>query len=72
MTQERIKITKYIDYPDWERLEINNKWSKWTIEDYNDGTIGIECDGDDQTNTLCLTQDELKQVIEFLQSKIIK
>ena len=72
MTQERIKITKYEDNPEWNLLEINDKWTQWTISSYSDGNVEIESwDKREGINKhLFLNQEELKQVIEFLQSKV--
>ena len=72
MVQERLEVVKYENKPEWNRLEIKGKWIKWTISSYSDGDVEIEAAGDDTTRYLILNQDELKQVIEFLQSKIIK
>lgn len=72
MVQERLEVIKYENKPEWNRLEIKGKWTEWTISSYSDGDVEIEATGDDTTKYLILNQDELKQVIEFLQSKVIK
>jgi len=69
MQEERFKFTKYEGKPEWDRIDIQQELSQWSIRGYSDGDVGIECVflG---TETLFLNQDELKQVIEFLQSKV--
>lgn len=69
MSNERFEVTKYEDHPEWDRIDIKKKWSEWCIECCKDGDISIECRIDDNTNTLFLNQDEVKQLIEFLQEK---
>jgi hypothetical protein len=69
MQEERFKVTKYEDRPEWDRIDIQQELSQWSIRGYSDGDVGIEC-GFLGTETLFLNQDELKQVIEFLQSKV--
>ena len=71
--QERFKTTRYEDYPEWDRIDIKQKWSEWSIESYLDGDIEISCSTDSSfAESLILDQDELKQLIEFLQSKVRK
>ena len=72
MTQEKIKFIKFENTPEWNSLEINQKWSQWNINSCGDGDVEIECCADNNNVHLFLNQDELKQVIEFLQSKVIK
>jgi hypothetical protein len=69
-SKERFKFTKYEGKPEWDRIDIQQELSQWSIRGYSDGDVGIECVflG---TETLFLNQDELKQVIEFLQSKLL-
>jgi hypothetical protein len=69
MQEKRFKVTKYEDRPEWDRIDIQQELSQWSIRGYSDGDVGIEC-GFLGTETLFLNQDELKQVIEFLQSKV--
>ena len=66
----KLEITKYETNPEWDRIDIKQTSSEWCIESYLDGDVSIECSTDDGSNTLFLNQDELKQVIEFLQSKV--
>ena len=71
MTNERFKVTKYEDNPDWDRIDIKQKWSEWTIEGHSDGDVEFSCYADDNSSeSLFINQDELKQLIEFLQSKV--
>ena len=71
MQEERFKVTKYEDHPDWDRIDIQQELSQWSIKGYPDGDVGIEC-AFLGIETLFLNQKELIQVIEFLQSKVIK
>ena len=73
MTDERIQIIKYKNNPEWNVLEINTKNTQWSISSHLDGDVDIECyNFNTYGSVLILNQDELKQVIEFLQSKVIK
>lgn len=73
MANERIKIIKYESTPAWDTLEIKSKWSEWAISSDSNNDVEIMCDDlGVSSNCLILNQDELKQVIEFLQSKVIK
>ena len=72
MQEERFKITKYEDRPEWDRIDIKQKYSEWTIDSCLDGDVEIHCSSDDNSYSLFVNQDELKQLIEFLQSKVIK
>jgi len=54
----------------WETLHIRRKWQSWEIQQCHDGDVEISCEGTEGTNSLFLSQDELKQVIAFLQSKV--
>jgi hypothetical protein len=66
----KLEITRYETNPEWDRINIKQKWSEWIIEGCLDGDVEIHCSTDDSSNSLFLNQDELKQVIEFLQSKV--
>ena len=72
MQEERFKVTKYEDHPDWDRIDIKQKYSEWTIDGCHDGDVEIHCSSDNSSYSLFVNQDELKQLIEFLQSKVIK
>lgn len=54
----------------WEALHIEQKWDTWEISQHSDGDVEIRCEDDEGSKTLFLTQEELKQVIKFLQSKV--
>ena len=71
MTEERFVITKYENNPEWDRIDIKQKWSEWGIEGHLDGDVEFSCyTNDGGNNSLFVNQDELKQLIEFLQSKV--
>jgi len=70
MKEERFVVTKYENNPDWDRIDIKYRWSEWTIDGCLDGDVEIHCCHDNEACSLFLNQDELKQVIEFLQSKV--
>jgi hypothetical protein len=64
-----------------ERIEIINNtafikgdykgdYSEWMIEEEADGGVSIGCEHSDGHDYLFLNQTELKQLIEFLQTKI--
>ena len=61
-----------------ERMEIINgtafikgKHAVWTIDEIIcDGEVCIECEHRDGNDALYLNQTELKQLIEFLQTKL--
>ena len=73
MQEERFTVTKYEDRPEWDRIDIKQKWSDWTIDGCHDGDVEIACHTNDSgAHSLFINQDELKQLIEFLQSKVIK
>lgn len=70
MQEERFKITKYENNPEWDRIDIKQKWSEWSIESHLDEEVIVTCSTNDGENHLFLNQEELKQLIEFLQSKV--
>ena len=63
-----------------ERIQIINdtafiqahNGNDWRIKEYADGEVGIRCEhrDDSECASLFLNQTELKQLIEFLQSKV--
>jgi hypothetical protein len=65
----KLEITKYKGKPERDKIEIKRYWADWTIEGCLDD-VEIHCSNDNGSNSLFLNQDELKQVIEFLQSKV--
>ena len=66
----RFTVTKYQDHPEWDRIDIKQKHSEWSIDSCHDGDVEIHCCSDDNAYSLFVNQDELKQLIEFLQSKV--
>ena len=69
MTKIKSKIYKSIS--EWNSMEIKQTWSTWNISSHPDGDVEIECYTDDnRTEVLILNQDELRQVIAFLQTKL--
>jgi hypothetical protein len=66
----KLEITRYEGKPEWDRIDIKQKWSEWCIQSYPSGDVEIECLTNDGSNNLILNQEELKQFIEFLQSKV--
>lgn len=66
---DRITEINY-DIKEWNSMSIRCKWSTWNINSYSDGDVEIECETSDGSEHLILNQDELKRVIEFLQSKL--
>lgn len=67
--KQRFKYIKYKETPQWDRIDIQQELSQWSIKGYPDGDVGIEC-AFLGIETLFLNQKELIQVIEFLQSKL--
>ena len=65
-----LEVLKYESNPEWDSLVVKQKWSTWTMSGYVDGDVEVCCDTDEGSTSLILTQDELKLVIEFLQSKV--
>lgn len=69
MSEKKINILN----PDteYEIMEIKNKWDKWEISSVDkDGDVEISCDSEIISYCLYLNQDELKQVIAFLQKQV--
>jgi len=67
----RIKINTYESNPEWNLLEIKQNWSTWYVSSFVDGDVEIECYTDQNgSEHLILNQDELKQFIAFLQTKV--
>jgi hypothetical protein len=55
----------------YETLHIRRRWSTWEIQQDYAGDVEISCEESGACAAhLSLSQDELKQVIAFLQSKI--
>ena len=70
MTQSRIRITS--DPTMWgEQLTIAGKYPKWIIDSADpEGNVDITCELNDNHHYLFLSQDELKEVIAFLQKQV--
>lgn len=68
------KMTTVNEGTDWEMLQMTGKWATWTIDKIDrDGDVEIMCEPSDTSstsNSLFLTQDELKLVIAFLQKQV--
>jgi hypothetical protein len=68
MIGDRIKI--HNEGQKYEMFEINGKWAQWSIDSVNkNGDVFIECCDGNNVSTLALSQNELKQVLEFLQKQ---
>jgi len=70
MTQPKMTIIN--EGTDWEMLQMEGMWATWTIDKMDrDGDVEIMCeDKTSGSNSLFLTQDELKLVIAFLQKQV--
>lgn len=68
----RIKITEYEFSPEWNSMTIEQRWSTWEVSSHSDGDVEISCteNSTNDTEHLILNQDELKQFIAFLQTKV--
>jgi hypothetical protein len=67
-----IKIIKFESNPVWNTMEIKGKWNSLEISSYSDGDVELEFSTSEDTGHIILNQDELKQMIEFLQTKVTK
>jgi hypothetical protein len=56
----------------WETLQIRSTWDTWEIAKCHNNDVEISCDNDEGTTLLHLNQAELKQLITFLQSKVVQ
>lgn len=74
MNNERIQITRYKSVPEWDHMTVNDKWTELNISSYPAGDIEfITTQREDNACTsIFFNQTELKQLIEFLQSKVIE
>ena len=79
MENKRIKIERYDDRPDWDMLSITDGEERayetptWEFEaGERDHVVIRRFSEEEGSRSLMFTQEELKQVIEFLQSKLIK
>ena len=67
---ERIRLNTYETNPDWNSLEIKSNGETWGISSYTDGEVEIECHYGNGSEHLILNQDELRVLIDFLQTKL--
>ena len=66
-----ISHSKYDNHPEWDFIEIKQKWSTWGVCGSIDDNVEIECTtSQNGSEHLFLNQLELKEFIEFLQSKL--
>ena len=65
-----IKHTKFENNSEWDTITIEQKFSEWTVCSHSDGDVEIECSTVNGSDHLFLNQIELKEFIEFLQSKV--
>jgi hypothetical protein len=66
-----IKINTYESNPEWDNMEIEQKWSTWNVSSFpGNNDVEIECTTENGSEYLFLNQDELKQFIAFLQTKV--
>jgi hypothetical protein len=65
---KHFEITKYEDHPGWNRIDSKGKFADWEF-DFSNGELCITCyDGNGGgSNTIFLTPDQMKQLIEFIQ-----
>jgi hypothetical protein len=68
----RIQINTYESNPEWNLLEIKQNWSTWYVSSFpGNNDVEIQCYTDQNgSEHLILNQDELKQFIAFLQTKV--
>ena len=79
MKNRNVEIERYDNRPDWDVLSItdgdwlDSKTPTWEFRVGERAHVVISRFSEEEGScSLMLTQDELKQVIEFLQSKVIK
>jgi hypothetical protein len=66
------EIIKFNDESGYDRLIIKRKWTTLDMSSVDkDGDIEIELDDSRETISLYITQNEIKEIIEFLQKQII-
>jgi hypothetical protein len=65
-----IKINTHKTNPDWNIMEIKKKYSTWGVSSHPNGGVEIDVISEDGYERLVLNQDELKQLISFLQTKV--
>jgi hypothetical protein len=73
MEAPKLNVTIYDQNPEYNILEVQSQYTNWLICGYNDGDVEISCNQSDAfSNSLVLNQTELKQLISFLQTKVVK
>lgn len=66
------EIIKFNDESGYDRLIIKRKWTTLDMSSVDkDGDIEIELDDSRETISLYINQNEIKEIIEFLQKQII-
>ena len=66
------EIIKFNDESGYDRLIIKRKWTTLDMSSVDkDGDIEIELDDSRETISLYITQNEIKEIVEFLQKQII-
>ena len=63
---EHFELTKYEDHPEWNRIDSKGTFANWEF-DLSDGDLYITCVEGNGINTLHLTPDQMKQLMEFIQ-----
>jgi hypothetical protein len=64
---KHFELTKYEDHPEWNRIDSKGKFANWEF-DFSTGDLYITCDDvNGSNNTLHLTPDQMKQLMEFIQ-----
>ena len=74
MNNERIQITRYESNPEWDNMTVKDRWTELNISSHSDGDIEFNTTQreDNACTSIFFNQTELKQLIEFLQSKVIE
>jgi hypothetical protein len=68
MKKDKIEITNF-ENKDWNTFTINSKYTTFVFESSNDD-LSVECNHNNGNELIFINQLELKQLIEFLQSKV--
>ena len=70
---EQSRITVISPDTEWEMMQIRGLWTTftWNSKD-KEGDVELSCESNENgTETLYLNQDEIKQLITFLQKQVI-
>ena len=64
--------TKFENNPQWDSIRIEGRWSTWDVSSCSNGDVEIEFESTavSWSEHLFLNQDELKEFIQFLQTKL--